>query len=417
MPVLKPPVVEGALRSVIERLSSDGEVAHEEDIGEWAVQRNLERGPGSASTRPLYDYKMVDDDFLLAPVLARYVLDTEAGRARAPAFLAHRTASGATYGDAARKNLDRLLVQAAPFAERPTASTLISIGKGLAVGNWRDSTDGLGNGRVPYDVNAALVPAALGAAERLYKTPLFGSDTASAARAGALGRAWAKAEPLFRVEVPPDEARRRVQAYAAEQGIDPAPAVASITGPIAFPGVSLDARGAPVAVMNSDDGFVLLFGAPASDWLIEAAGRILRPFPAGLRTPVGVVVANPALSPDPALRAVFTRASYHGTVVWSWQQALLASGLRRQLERADLSAAARKALQDAESALWKVIGATRGTSTSELWSFAVDASGFHVVPFGQGSGDQTEANAAQLWSTVYLAVKPPAGLSSAPLSP
>ena len=41
---------------------------------------------------------------------------------------------------------------------------------------------------------------------------------------------------------------------------------------------------------------------------------------------------------------------------------------------------------------------------TELWSFDVDASGFHVVPFGQGAGHHTEANAVQLWSTVYLAL-------------
>lgn len=41
------------------------------------------------------------------------------------------------------------------------------------------------------------------------------------------------------------------------------------------------------------------------------------------------------------------------------------------------------------------------------WSFAEGA--FRIEPFGQRAGNVTEANAAQLWSTVYLAVRPPPG--------
>ena len=32
-----------------------------------------------------------------------------------------------------------------------------------------------------------------------------------------------------------------------------------------------------------------------------------------------------------------------------------------------------------------------------------------MVPFGAGRQDVDESNAAQLWSTVYLAVRPPTG--------
>src|SRR5207253_9224700 len=125
--------------------------------------------------------------------------------------------------------------------------------------------------------------------------------------------------------------------------------------------------------------------------------------PAGLRTPIGVVVANPAFATDAALRGIFTRDHYHGTVVWSWQQALLLAGMRRQRARTDLDDAAKRALASAEDALVKVIDATRANRTSELWSFAVDDGKWRVVPFGQGEGHHTEANAVQLWSTVYLA--------------
>ena len=127
-------------------------------------------------------------------------------------------------------------------------------------------------------------------------------------------------------------------------GVDPAPALAAIDGPVVFPALALDARGAPVPVMHSDDGFVLLFTDPSPLYLEEAAARVVRPFPAGLRTPAGLLVANPAFCTDRALRAQFTPAHYHGTVVWSWQHALLAAGVARQLGRADLPLRTRAAL-------------------------------------------------------------------------
>ena len=36
---------------------------------------------------------------------------------------------------------------------------------------------------------------------------------------------------------------------------------------------------------------------------------------------------------------------------------------------------------------------------------------YRIAPFGAGSADEDESNAAQLWSTVFLALPPPAGQS------
>jgi hypothetical protein len=132
----------------------------------------------------------------------------------------------------------------------------------------------------------------------------------------------------------------------------------------------------------------------------------MRPFPAGLMTDVGMVVANAALA-DEALKADFTPAKYHGAVVWSWQQALFAAGLERQLKRADLPAPTRAMLEQAQADLWRVIKAAREVQSSELWSWAHEGGRYKVVPFGAGQQDVDESNAAQLWSTVYLAVRPP----------
>ena len=127
-------------------------------------------------------------------------------------------------------------------------------------------------------------------------------------------------------------------------------------------------------------------------------------------TDIGLLVANPALA-KPVVQDRFTPAAYHGAVVWSWQQALFAAGLERQLARHDLPAATRAILIDAQTKLWRAIEATRATQSSELWSWAYDKGRYRVVPFGAGKQDVDESNAAQLWSTVYLAVQPPQRLS------
>ncbi|AUX21309.1 lipoprotein [Sorangium cellulosum] len=406
LPVLEPAVVEAGLGSVLDRLSPTGEVAHEEAIGELAALLHLEAGRTEGLREPVYDYKMIDDDFLLAPLAAEYLLGTAAGRERAAAFLARRTPGGETYAEALARNVALVLRLATPFAETRDVKALIALKEGERVGEWRDSEEGLGYGRIPFNVNVALVPAALHASARLLASPLLGADAEGAGRAERLARAWKSAGAFFRVELPEDEARRRVSAYAESLGLDPAPALSSLSGTLSFPAIALDGEGEPIPVMHSDDSFVLLFTDPPPEALEEIAGRLLRPFPAGLRTPVGVLVANPALAPDPALRGLFTAAHYHGTVTWSWQQAMLAAGLSRQLARADLPPRAREALERAKGALWEVIHATREARTWELWSFALEDGRYKLVPFGAERAHHDESNAVQLWSTVYLAVHP-----------
>jgi hypothetical protein len=95
-------------------------------------------------------------------------------------------------------------------------------------------------------------------------------------------------------------------------------------------------------------------------------------------------------------------------VIWSWHQALAAAGLRRQLERTDLPVATCRRLRAAENGLWRAIDATRSVQSSELWSWRYDNGGYRIVPFGASGADVDESNAAQLWSTVYLALHRPA---------
>ena len=417
MPALQPGAIEAGLNAVLARLDRDGEVAHEEALSEFAL---LERGAkGEASDAATLDYAMVDDDYMLAPVAASYLLE-RGDAAAARAYLARAVVSEAQPGarDPAGallvRNLRFVLKSAGPFAASPTTAKLIALKPGRQAGQWRDSNEGLGGGRYAYDVNAVFVPAALDAAARLaasglldpYLTP---DDRKALADAGRMARVWRDQAPSrFRVTMPADRARSAIKGYAATLGIPAEPALATLgRTPLVYHAIALDALGKPVPILHSDEGFALLFTRPAPADLDVMVQSIMRPFPAGLMTDIGLVVANAALA-SPKLQADFTPAKYHGAVVWSWQQALLAAGLDRQLARDDLPPPTRARLRTAQAELWRVIKVGREVQNSELWSWAFADGRYQVVAFGAGKQDVDESNAAQLWSTVYLAVQPPA---------
>lgn len=407
-PVLNAPAMEAGLSSVLQRLNAAGEVAHEEDIGEYAVLKRMDAGLPVGDS-PIFDYKMVDDDFMLAPVAANYLLESTEGRARAAAFLAGEMASGESHGSALVRNLRYVVATAAPFAQSPDWRELVALKPGYNVGNWRDSEEGLGRGRYAYDVNAVFVPAALGAVARLRSSGLLqpyldGAGEAALANASRMAENWLReAPPYFDVEIPADVARAEVTAYARGIGLDPSSAIAALDARAQrFRAVSLDAEGKPVPVLASDEAFALLFLDISSAEAERIVRTLMRPFPAGLLTDVGLLVANPAYAPAD-VEPDFDRNRYHGTVIWSWQQAMLAAGIERQLRRDDLTASARAELDRARAQLRGIIDAAAAVRGSELWSWSLEGGTYRLEPFGQRDEHEAESNAAQLWSTVYLA--------------
>jgi hypothetical protein len=415
MPVLSPTAIEAGLDSVLARLSPQGEVAHEEDIGEQAVLDHL-KADGSRSSAPVYDYKMIDEDYLLAPVTAAWLLQPGA-EARSAAFLAASAGRPlerrGTCGAALVNNLRYVAQSAEAFAKAPGVAHLIGLKPGETVGDWRDSGTGLGGGHYPYDVNAVLVPAALDAVARLTGSGLLSpylsaSDRALFADAAQMAKVWReRAAPLFEVTVSHSIAANAVEIYADAQGVPAEPALDALApGALRFHALSLSAAGEPIPVMQSDEGFLLLFADPEPQVLDRIVSVVMRPFPAGLMTGAGMVVANPVFC-APAQQNLFSRNAYHGTVVWSWQQALFAAGLEHQLQRHDLPGGVRADLIKAQRTLWSAIAATRSMQNAELWSWSYGAGHYQMRPFGSATADADESNAAQLWSTVYLAVTPP----------
>jgi hypothetical protein len=349
---------------------------------------------------------MIDGEFLLPPALAAFLLDSPDATARVRAFLERRSASGSSYRDLILRNFRYVVKQAEPFARAPAFQNLIALQPGSPVGNWRDSNTGLGGGLYPYDVNAVLVPVALKAITRVIDSGLLGGDEALSRKAKDYEKIWQRADHFFVVSVPEAVATREVRDYAATLNLGAEEAAKAVNGAVTFHAISLDADGKPVPIMNTDEGFSLFFSDPDPEALNAAAQLFLSPFPAGLRTNVGLVVANPVFAPE-NLKGLFTPNDYHGTVVWSWQQAFIVAGLERQLARKDLPAATREKLSAAQAALWQVILRLRDQSASELWSWKAQSGRIEWAPYGQTAAHADESNAAQLWSTVYLAVQPP----------
>src|SRR6059036_3301218 len=227
-PVWAPAMSEHVVGSALGKLSPAGDVSHEEALGGQAIRENaaeynrlvsagqLARARALlghlASTRE--NYVMVDDDFQLPVVAARYLSDSRVPADRKRTFLRveqHLARLVSNLAFVARK--------AAPYTRSPVATNLVSFPRASdgesrdrwISASWRDSRAGYGGGRFAMDVNVIWVPHALEAVgtildalQQLGVTPVireqplaaFTRDRAALTRAVAT---WKGAERHFRV--------------------------------------------------------------------------------------------------------------------------------------------------------------------------------------------------------------------------
>ncbi|KAI0836010.1 carbohydrate-binding module family 52 protein [Hypoxylon sp. FL0890] len=420
--------IEAILGAAIERInSSDGTVCHEETIGDYASYLNEQQGIDSAD--PLCDYKMVDTDFLFLIAINEYFVNTAVGSSRREPFF-ERNASflsanlGSTYGDLTLATAEKIMKLTADFEQSPVKENLIHLNNGQTVGQWRDSGNGLGGGRIPYDVNTALVPAALKSIASLSSKGFFPSYPDWAEVASKRAIFWEdNTLSFFQVNITIEKSRDLVESYVDVTGFPGKVDTSELNSPVVFHGLALDGRDHQpiVKVMNTDDCFrlFLLNGTDQSQlsaFLSQVADNILRPFPLGLSTDVGLVVANPAYGKGSVDVKEFTESAYHGTVVWSWQLAMMAAGLERQLERCEheqLAFCTDSALHghvlEAYNHLWDLIDTNREHLSSEVWSWVYRDGKFQYTPLGalpppEGQSP-VESDIRQLWSLAFLAVK------------
>jgi len=419
--------VEAVISAVLERLNAtDGSVCHEETIGDYATY--LHQQMNITSTAPICSYVMVDSDYYLMPVMEKYFVESSVGKSRKSSFLAARAVldfgnEGRTYGELALINAEKIMNTSAPFAQAggQTQANLIHLKEDQAVGEWRDSTYGIGGGRIPYDVNTALLPAALRAIASLSANGFFPQHPEWKMTAAEYAQVWEDHTlSFFQVVVPATDARSLVTNYTQTVGDGFPSHAANITSEVIYHGLSLQGNNDQplVQVMNTDDCFrhFLLNTTNQTQltaFVNQTANNILRPFPVGLSTPVGLLVANPAYGGDPVYAANFTRSDYHGTVVWSWPMAMMAAGLQRQLGRCTSTdtpapdfcsnGVVRSNVMAAYNHLWDLIDANAADLGSEVWSWRYEGGAFTVEQLAALS--PTESDIRQLWRLTFLAVK------------
>jgi len=457
---LQPAIYEDALQSVLDRASESGDVAHEEDIGGQAILRrislyNADVREGKTAQagemlkhlgEPIYDYKMVDDDFLLPIAAWRYCGEGGLSPGSGRNFLEKKNARGETNLLTLLRNFDFCLKKIFLFSRRPAGKNLVRIGSS-GVGDWRDSRNGLGGGVYPSSVNLYLVPAALSSILKFMRAGFFSQDSFREMAAknsfrelaaviedpsllDGASRAWSGTAKLFRVKLGPEALRRRLGEYFSASAVSPeekkyllslsldgsrlvedfisgSAAPGAIGDGIMFPALSLDERGEPLAVENSDFGFQLFMGEPSPEEVRSYLKLLRLPYPLGLRSEAGIFVANPIFSGEPSLWKTLNRNAYHGTVVWSWQEAMIRLGLLRQYRRfaeipryRDLAGEIRSVIRTLHKSDAKVANLVH----SELWTWRVEDDRMKPIPFGLEKGAETESNPVQLWSTVSMAV-------------
>src|SRR6266700_3888864 len=430
-PVWAPAMSEHVVASALGKLSSAGDVSHEEALGGQAIRENaaeynrLVSAGRLARARALLqhlaatreNYIMVDDDFQLPVVAARYLADP-----RVPADGKRRFLHSEEHLKRLVSNLAFVARKAAPYARAPVATNLVSFPRAPDGGgrwisaSWRDSRAGYGGGRFAMDVNVIWVPHALeaigtilDALQQLGMTPAirdeplarFVRDRAALRRAIAV---WRGAERHFRVAIgdvgrPVRDRLRWLPQAEGEYWSGVMHRTGLPADTLRFLALSLDGNGRPIPIVNTDPAMLLLLEPLSGDRALELVGPIMSPYPRGLFVDdLGPLVANDAY----ATREVwerFRQDRYHSpTVVWGRDVNALLAGLAKQIASAPSPSGADVA--PLANALQRTVTAVdrSGLRHAELWSYRIENGRLVPVRYGTSSD-------VQLWSLTDLAVQ------------
>jgi hypothetical protein len=456
-PIWRPAMSEQVIASALRKLSPRGDVSHEEALAGQAIRENAaeynrlmaayfaiaSRDPAAARdtlararevlanlARTRENYHMLDDEFQLPILEARYLADSTVPAARKRAFLLEADTSGATRLALMLREIALVAEETRAYARDPRPENLVSFERRDSThwrsASWRDSDAGYAGGRFAMDINAIWVPRALEAiAAALAVLPALGFERSTLdslvppARAAALAgyrgdsvslrRAidtWRGARRHFVVALAPEEISRRLAAKlawmpTAERAYWRTVLDSSRAGrdSLVFLALSLDSAGTPIPVVNTDPATELFLDATSTDSVrMDQVPTMLRPYPVGLLVAgLGPLVANDAYA-EPRVWNSFAKDPYHGPrVVWGREVNLLLLGLAA----VQGGGAARVPFaSEAAEASSRILAAVRasGLEHSELWSYRIE--GGRLIPTRYGTGSDV-----QLWSSTDLAVQ------------
>lgn len=471
-PIWSDAMSEHVIASVLRKLGPDGDVSHEEALGGQAIRENAveynahlkeyfrlrQAGNAPAADTALAharallvnlqkvreNYHMLDDEFQLPLLAARYLVNPEVSGARKVAFLLDSSDGRGPRVLLLLRELALVSKLAAPYGRDPRVENLVASPRLDSTRwrsvSWRDSGVGYANGRFAMDINAIWVPRALESTSQIIAAlGTLGFTQAQRARhaeaiAGTaldefvrnpalLRRAvdnWNRAVSHFVVSLSVTEIGSRVQqklqSLPAEERVYWQRVLAS-TGadrqPLEFVALSLDANGRPIPVVNSDPATWLLL-RDRRDTTIAARDRatrdvraFMRAYPVGLFVDrLGPLVANDAYA-SPAVWEAFEKDRYHSPrVVWGREVNLLMLGLANEIsssvDRAGRPRDAGRAayvngLRDALRRTSAAVEAS-GLKHTELWSYEIAGARLNPIRYGA-------ATDIQLWNVTNLAVQ------------
>ena len=378
------------------------------------------------------NYHMLDDEFQLPILEARYLADSEVPASRKRAFLLEAEPGAPARLALMLRELALVAAETRPYARDPKVINLVSFVKRDSThwrsASWRDSDAGYANGRFAMDINAIWAPRALEAiaairtalsaigigrealdslAPEIARGPLgeYLADSTSLRRAIDT---WNGARRHFAVTIPREEIERRVGAKLAWL---PAPERAywrkvvaergELRDSLAFLVLSLDSAGRPIPVVNTDPATELFLDATSAHAvMLDEVEPFLRPYPVGLFVErLGPVAANDAYA-SRRVWDTFAKDAYHSPrVVWGREVNLLLLGLAGTLGRAS-DPELRPHARWASDALQRMLEAVRasGLEHNELWSYRIEDG--HLLPTRYGTSSDV-----QLWSSTDLAVQ------------
>jgi hypothetical protein len=453
--IWRPAMSEHVIASALRKLSPRGDVSHEEALGGQAIRENAAEynrlmaayvgapgDQGAADTlararevlshlaRTRENYHMLDDEFQLPIVEARYLADTTVPGAAKRDFLLQADSGSVTRLALMLRELALVAEETRAYARDPRPANLVSFERLDSTrwrsSSWRDSDAGYAGGRYAMDINVIWAPRALaaigtilgilpglgigpGTLDSLIPTGSAGALAAYRADPPSLRRAietWRGARRHFIVTLAPDEVARRIAAKLA--WMPPAERAywrkvretnGSAGDSLTFLALSLDSTGAPIPVLNTDPATELFLDATSSDRVaMDQLQPMLRPYPVGLLVEqLGPLASNDAYA-DRRVWNTFARDAYHGPrVVWGREVNLLLLGLAAVQRRGPASASTTRQAADASRQILEAVRAS-GLEHSELWSYRIE--GTRLIPTRYGTGSDV-----QLWSTTDLAVQ------------
>ena len=463
-PIWSDVMSEHVIASALRKLGPEGDVSHEEALGGQAIRENAseynahlkeyfrlrEAQPAAADTalanaRALLvnlqkireNYHMLDDEFQLPVLTARYLTNPAVSAARKTAFLMDSSDGKGPRILLLLRELALVSRLAAPYGQDPKVENLVGSPRIDSTHwrsvSWRDSGAGYANGRYAMDINAIWVPRALESISQIITaihklelsesqmnrlgkavagTPLheFASDP------GVMKRAvdnWNQAVRHFVVSMTADEIRtsvdKKLQSLPAEERAYWQGVLASSGAdkqPLEFLAISLDADGHPIPVVNSDPATWLLLrnrqdtGIAVRERVTRDVRAFMRPYPVGLFVDrLGPLVANDAYA-SPDVWEAFEKDRYHSPrVVWGREVNLFMLGLAKEVSTsrdAGRSAYANE-LSDALSRTRAAVEAS-GLKHTELWSYEIVGGKLNPIRYGA-------ATDIQLWNVTDLAVQ------------